>query len=717
MKALPEPAVLHFLIELVLLIGLARILGDLMKRLGQASVVGELLAGVILGPSLLGHVLPGVHNFLFPPDQLVDHLVEGVSWLGVIILLIQIGLETDLGILNKVGRRAAVIAGVGAIVSLGAGCALGWYLPAVYRAHPGQHVLFALFVAVAIAISAVPVIAKVLTDLDLMRRDIGMIILAGGAIDDFGGWLLLSVIAALALRGTVDPMTVGRTLIAAALFVAFCYFAGFRIIAALLRWINDNSTVEHSTLTVMIVIGIACAVITQAIGIHAVFGAFAAGLMLGQSARVRKIDMHELTAVSTGFLAPVFFAYSGYKTDLFAIASPLVLLIVLAIACAAKILGSGAGGKLAGLSWLESLAAAVGLNARGGMGVVAALIGLSLGVLTPEMYSILIVVAIVTSIMSPPLLTWILGGVELHPEEVARLARDKLGERLPFKSVGAKFLVLAGGGKNARLGARLAAAAGNHPESSITIFHASPGKPANGGADSHEDGHFNAEFDLLVAAAENGRARVIRREVAAESIVEAVRAECRRGYDAIFAGASRIGGRDSFGGEVLSAVIREARVPIIIARDGDEPSALKRILAPITGTNYSRLALTLAFVCASSEHAEVTALYVSEKNLIGQPLAGAGERELANHILDEARALGHYIGVTPSTRMAAGRNIENAILRFAEQGKFDLMMVGVVAHAVSERLYLGAKVERMLELAKTPIAVAILPEKTELYAH
>ena len=191
MKGLSEFQILHFLVQVGVLLLASRVLADLMKRWGQAAVIGELLAGVVLGPSILGHLAPAVYGWLFPNDPLISHLLEALAWIGVIALLLYIGLETDLSILRGMGRTAAVVSVFGMVVPFACGLALGWLLPAHYLAAPGQRVIFALFMAVAVAISAVPVIAKILLDLGLLRRDLGMLILAAGIIDDTTGWLLL----------------------------------------------------------------------------------------------------------------------------------------------------------------------------------------------------------------------------------------------------------------------------------------------------------------------------------------------------------------------------------------------------------------------------------------------------------------------------------------------------------------------------------------------
>src|SRR5579859_7069866 len=496
MAHLNEVQVLRFLIQFTLLFVIARALADIAKRLGQATVIGELLAGIVLGPTILGHFAPALHAMVFPPDALADHLLEAVAWIGVIMLLLYTGLETDLGILRRVGGAAVAVSSLGVIVPAATGFALGWHLPAQYLAAPGQRLIFSLFMAVAMSISAVPVIAKILIDLDLMRRDLGLLILGAGILDDTVGWLMLSIVAGLAAHGTLDFRTFARILVAVLIFVAFCYYLGANLIVRLMRWVDDRALAEHAGVSTMVAVAMVCAIITQAIGVHAVFGAFIAGVMLGRSARLRRSDRSELQALTIGVFAPVFFAYSGLKVDLFALHGVGLLFLVLGIAIAGKMIGCSAGALLSGLKPRESVAVAIGMNARGGMEIIVALIGLSLGVLTQEMYAIIVMVAIVTSLMTPPLLSWMLSGVERKPEETARLEREKLLARLPFTREGAKLLVLSGGGPHAQLAAHLAAALGNHHDASITVFHATI--DASAPAAAHDD----AEFARVKAIAE-----------------------------------------------------------------------------------------------------------------------------------------------------------------------------------------------------------------------
>lgn len=711
MPHLSEVQVLRLLAQFTLLFLGARVLADIMKRLGQATVIGELLAGIVLGPSVLGHLAPVVSRLIFPADPVSDHLLEALAWIGVIMLLLYTGLETDLEILRGVGRAATIVSSLGIVIPWLSGFALGWEMPATYLASPDQRLIFALFLAVAMSISAVPVIAKILIDLELMRRDLGMMILAAGILDDTVGWLLLSIVAGLAMHGVVDLATLGRIALAVVAFMVFCYFIGAGLVVRIMRWVDDHALAEHAGLSAMVGIAMICAIITQAIGVHAVFGAFIAGVMLGRSARLRRADRTELEAATIGVFAPVFFAYSGLKVDLLALHGVTVLAVVLAIAITGKLVGCATGALISGRNWRESLAVGAGMNARGGMEIIVALIGLSLGVLTKEMYAVIIMVAIITSLMTPPLLSFLLAGVAQRPEEARRLEREKILEQLPFSKAGAKLLVLAGGGPHAQLAAHLAAVLGNHPDASLTVFHATTTEPSAGSSKNEFDGHF-ARIKTIAELA--GARNVNQRSGEADSVAEAVLKESERGYDAIFAGASRFEADYALGGDVLRELVLRAQAPVIIARDAGVALPLGRILAPTTGAAFSRLATTVALLYAQATSAAITAMYVRENPLLSfrsLPVLRR-TREEDFHIIKDIRLLADQLDLKLETQLAAGARPENAILTVADRGRFDLLMMGVAARPSDRGLNFGPKVEHILRNARCAVAVVVSPQIT-----
>jgi Kef-type K+ transport system membrane component KefB/nucleotide-binding universal stress UspA family protein len=706
---LSESQLLRFLIEIAALLIVSRVLAELAKRFDQAPVIGELLAGILLGKSILGHLAPPLYAYLFTTDPLVLHLLEGLAWIGAIMLLLYIGLETELELLRGMGQTAAMISSFGIALPFASGVALGYLLPASYLANPNGRLIFSLFLAVAMSISAVPVIAKILLDLGLIKRELGMLILAGGIVDDTTGWLMLSLVAGLATAGTIDLKSVSALVIEGAAFLAFCYFIGYRLVRILMRWIDDRTYIEHGKFSAMIVIAIICGITTQFIGLHAVFGAFVAGLMIRSSTRVREPDLDELKAIGLGVMAPIFFAYSGLKADpADLIAHPLVPLLVLGISCAGKLLGCGFGGLLAGLKLRESLAVAIGMNARGGMGIIVALIGLSLGILNQEMYTIIIMVAIVTSVAAPPALKWSLSKVAFTRSEEERMQREKLLARLPLNREGAKLLVLSGGGPHADLAAHIAAGLAGHHDASITVFRAmTPGTPDT-------SAQFNEQFERIKAIAESSGAHsILQRTGTAETISEAIEEETARGYDAIFAGASQLDGHAALSGEVLRELVANAQAPVVIVRDAGAKVPLQRILSPITGAAFSRLGAAVAMQYTLTFQGQLTALYVRERAALSLPSmltastrSGEGDEEC----VDEIKRLGDELGVAVVTKIGSGRRAEDVIVSAASNGDFDLLVMGVLYRSSDQRLYFGPKVRQILRTVRCSVALVVPPQ-------
>src|SRR5581483_1215892 len=276
-----------FLVQFAVLLASARLLSEVMKRYGQPPVFGELAAGIVLGPSLLGWLAPDFSLTLFPRDALQYQLLELISWLGMIFLLLLTGLETDIGILRKLGRPAALASVLGILLPFTFGYVLGTTIPDHLVARPEQRVVFHLFMGTAMAISAVPVIAKILMDLNVLRRDIGAIIMGAAIVDDVAGWTILSTLIGLTTKGVIEVRDVATAIGSTAAFVFVALLFGVRLVRRLMRWVDERVLVEEGHITAVLVITLVCAAITEVIGIHAVFGAFVAGVLLAQSPRVR----------------------------------------------------------------------------------------------------------------------------------------------------------------------------------------------------------------------------------------------------------------------------------------------------------------------------------------------------------------------------------------------------------------------------------------------
>ncbi|WP_199562356.1 cation:proton antiporter [Micromonospora deserti] len=434
---LAHDQLLVFLAAVAALLLLARLLGALAERFGLPAVVGELLTGVVLGPSLLGHLTPGVTGWLLPSDPRQMHLLDAVAQLGVLLLVGVTGTHVDLSVLSRYRRAAAAVSACGLLIPLGLGIGLGLLIPASVSATPDpQRWTFALLVGVAVCVSAVPVIAKTLSDMRLMHRDIGQLILATSTIDDVVGWLLLSLVAAAA--------TVGLT--AGAVGLAVGYLLGFMAFAATVGRVVVRHVMEHAArsgepgpaVTAAVIIVLLGAVTTHSLGMEALFGALVAGVLIAAT-RSAQVLLAPLRAFVLSVLAPLFLATAGLRMDLTALAEPTVALTglaVLAVAVVSKFGGAFLGAWLGRLNRWEALALGSGMNARGVIQVIVALTGLRLGVLNTAMYTVVVLVAIVTSLMTPPLLRVATARVvERDDERLRRIEHDTWRDARPVREV------------------------------------------------------------------------------------------------------------------------------------------------------------------------------------------------------------------------------------------------------------------------------------------
>lgn len=406
----PVPSIGHdqmllFLLQIGVLLAAAVVLGMLAVRLGMPPLVGELSAGVLLGPSLFGEFMPGLAGWLLPKDPAQMHLLSAVAQLGVLLLVAITGAHIDLDLIRRKGRTIGYVSLGSVLLPLALGIGLGFLLPGSLIASGADRGSFALFIGVAIAISALPVIAKTLLDMRLLHRDVGQLIVGSAAISDIVGWLLLSVVSAMVATGAqvgVITQTVGclTGVLAVAAFVVRP--TARRVLRATER--SGQPGVSVAAIVVMIMLSAAG---TQALDMEPILGAFLCGIVissLGSTSR-KKLDTLRSFVMST--LAPLFFATAGLQVDLATLARPTVLAagaLTLLVAIVAKFAGGYLGARLGRLGHDESLAIGAGLNARGVVEIVIATVGLQLGILTTAAYTIIVLLAVVTSMMAPPFL-------------------------------------------------------------------------------------------------------------------------------------------------------------------------------------------------------------------------------------------------------------------------------------------------------------------------
>jgi Kef-type K+ transport system membrane component KefB/mannitol/fructose-specific phosphotransferase system IIA component (Ntr-type) len=402
------------LLALGLLIGMARLLGELARSLHQPAVLGELLAGVILGPTVFGSLVPEWQSFLFPVEGPNSVLLQGVSTLAIVLFLLVAGLEVDLSVVWEQGPAALKVGVVGTVVPFVLGLGGAWLIPDLLgRPVDGDPLIFALFLATAMAISALPVIAKTLMDLNLYRTDLGMVVVSAAIFNDLIGFTLFAVILGMIGAGGTGlsvVATIGLTLV----FVGLMLTLGQWAVHWLLPVLQAYTHWPAGVLGFIVTLGLFGAAFTEFIGIHAIFGSFIVGVAIGASDHLHERTRVMLEEFVSFIFAPVFFASIGLRVNFVTRFDLTLVVLLLGLACAGKLIGAVLGARWGGMPRREAWAVGYAMNARGAMEIILGLLALEAGVIRERLFVALVVMAIVTSAMSGPMMRWILRQKQPH---------------------------------------------------------------------------------------------------------------------------------------------------------------------------------------------------------------------------------------------------------------------------------------------------------------
>ncbi|SHF55906.1 transporter, CPA2 family [Fodinibius roseus] len=712
-SAAPHHDILMLVIQVGILLLAARTLGEVARRLGQPSVVGEILAGIILGPSLLSSLFPEFGHYMIPQNEVQGYLLETVSLLGAMFLMLITGLETDIKLIKRHARTAIGVSFGGITITFATGFLLGQYLPDFLVADPGNRLIFELFVAVSLSISAIPVIAKVLMDLDLMRRDIGQTIIAAGMSDDTTGWILLSIVAGLASGEAVTAGTVLQIVGSVVAFMILSFTVGRWLVRKLLIFVQDEVESSDRLLTLVVVMMFVWGAITQALNLEAVLGAFVVGILFGMMPRLPESVIHNLESVALAVFAPIFFAVAGLKVNMLNLLEPtliMITLVVIAVATLGKITGTYFGARvIGGKDHWSALSFGAGLNARGAMEIIIATIGLNLGILAQDMFSIIVVMAMATSLMAPSALRWVLKRVEIGAEEEERLKKEEMEaesliagvhrillpvrlrsgdlDKLAIQSVEAKVLELLG----------------RESELSVTLFTVA--------RDNNEDECKDYLDELSEYFAQD---EIVKKVVAEQNIGDAILDEARKDYELLVLGATE---RQTNSSHLFSPLIdylaRVAPCPTLIVqgRKIDEQWSPERILVPTNGSKAARNAVDLGlFIAKSDSLHEVSMLNVVIDNYGDTPyhvrqFKKDNEIKIANNIMSDLQEMGEAMGVKTQTVVERGESPEQAIYNFTVDNEIDLVILGTNVRPGSHRLYLGHRVETILDQSPCPVLI------------
>ena len=410
---LTEPLAV-LLLQIIVIIAAARLFGFLFKKIGQPAVIGEIVAGIVLGPSIVGAYLPGISHFLFPATSLST--LGFLSQIGLILFMFIIGMELDLKAIGKQAYGAVIISHASIIIPYTLGVALAYYIYHEYAPANITFLSFALFMGISMSITAFPVLARILQEKGLTRSRLGAMALTCAAADDLTAWCILAAVIALVKSGS--SFSVFFTIALAIVYVLIMLKMVRPFLERLSAVYESKEKKRTPIIALFFILLIISSYITSVIGIHALFGAFMAGVIMPSSFDFRKIIIDKIEDVSIILLLPLFFVMTGLRTQIGLINEPHLWITfgwILLVALAGKFGGSALAARMVGQSWKDSFSIGVLMNTRGLMQLIVLNIGYDLGILTPEIFAMMVLMALVTTFMTGPaldLINW------LMPEKV-----------------------------------------------------------------------------------------------------------------------------------------------------------------------------------------------------------------------------------------------------------------------------------------------------------
>jgi Kef-type K+ transport system membrane component KefB/nucleotide-binding universal stress UspA family protein len=708
-----------FVAQVIALLLVGRLLGEFMLRIGQPAIMGQLLAGVLLGPSLLGVWYPLGQHALFPVSAEQRVMIDGVAQLGILMLLLLTGMETDLSVVGKVRRPAIAVSLLGILVPFAAGFALGELLPEAMLPNPQSRLITALFCGTALSISSIKIVAVIVRGMNFEHRRVGQVLLAAAILDDTVGWILLAAILGLAERGHVDAHAILQTLAGTLIFLALSFTLGWRLVSWLIRIANDYLHSELAVVTVILIVMGLFALLTNALGVHTVLGAFVAGMLIGRSPILTRHIREQLRGLIVALFMPVFFGLAGLTADLSMLRNPVLLGwlgVFIVVASIGKFAGSYLGGRLGALSGRESLALGCGMNARGSTEVILATLGLAAGALNTTLFTLIVTMALATTLVMPPMLRWALARVPISAQESGQL------ERMAFEARGyvpnlERLLVAIDQSPSGKLAARcvgLLAGAWGMPTTVMALR--AEGAPVAVRGNPEASAVRAAMAAAVMPHAEDERTSssiqiaAVARPGDGETAISEV---SRQGFDLLWVGTEP--GADHTGvihdNVAVLASGFGGHVSLVFARGqlaANQLSRQPRILVAVTGTAHSRRAVEVALALAQASNGTVTALHVAgtvtrqmwRRNLqLARALQGGDEA-----ILREIAELAQQYGATLTALLRSAAEPAAGILQELRRIPYSMVVLGVTRRP-GDTLALGATARAVL--ADSPQSVLL----------
>ncbi|NVJ26604.1 MULTISPECIES: cation:proton antiporter [Myxococcus] len=679
------------MMQLIVIIGVSRLIGRGTRWLGQPLVIAEVVAGIVLGPSLLGWLAPDLMNALFPTDSLP--VLKMLSQVGLVLFMFLIGLELDPKLLKGRGHASVAISHTSIVVpfALGAVAAALW----LYKDFSDPSVPFSsfvLFMGVAMSITAFPVLARILTERGLLQSRIGAIAITCAAVDDVTAWCLLAFVVSIVRASNLAQA--GLTTAFAVGYIAFMLLAVRPFLARLGARVASREGLTQNVVAGTLLLLLASAWATELIGIHALFGAFLFGAVIPKEGGLAEALSEKLEDVAVVLLLPIFFAFSGLRTQIGLLNTPEAWLAcgaIILLACLGKFGGSAVAARLTGMRWREAGAIGILMNTRGLMELIVLNLGLDLGVISPTLFTMMVLMALVTTFMTTPLLQL------FYPTE--ELARDRLEVEPPAAPGSTPYTVLmcvshqqAGPGMASLAkalsggeGAQLHALHLVHPER-VSLRTESESR-----ALEHETEGEGALAPLLGRAKSLGLAVRPLSFVSTEPAQDICRTAEAKHADLVLLGWHKPLFSQTVLGGTVHEVMQAASGTVAVLVDRGL-SDIKRVLVPFIGSRHDRAALKLARRLMRQSGAEITVLHVtsSESN---------GARAQVDELFPAAEGSGVRLKVVQHA------SPEEAALEEARNGGHDLVVVGVGAPWGLEDRVFGLQRERIVRDAPGSLLV------------
>ncbi len=391
------------LLQIIIILVVSRIFGMLFAKMGQPSVVGEMIAGIFLGPSIMGLLSPDFSNFLFPKDSLKT--LQFLSQIGLAFFMFIIGMELDLEKLKNKAKNAVVISHASIIFPFFLGVTLSYFIYEQFAPIGVKFLAFALFMGIAMSITAFPVLARIVQERGLTRTPLGAMVITCAAADDVTAWCMLACVIAIVKAGSI--VSALFTIVLAVVFVLIMLYLVRPYINKISAKVVAQENLNKTVIAISFFILLLSAYFAEVIGIHALFGAFLAGVIMPQNMKFKELLAGKIEDISVLLLLPIFFAFTGLRTQigllneghLWATCGVVILIAVLG-----KFGGSAVSAKIMGQTWKDSLSIGALMNTRGLMELIVLNIGYDLGILSPEIFAIMVLMALATTFMTGPLL-------------------------------------------------------------------------------------------------------------------------------------------------------------------------------------------------------------------------------------------------------------------------------------------------------------------------